>query len=419
MSALKRFAGMVPLLVSVALTCKCSQMPTVREGVFYSGIKRPMVAVKIFEGEKISVSPAGSLAIRCFKDGKQTATYFSTADIQVRANLLFIAWAQRDQYPIESGLNKVVFEPKGRRSFFFLDGKRYGGALEIVLSQDRKFLVALNVIHLEDYLKGVVPSEMGKREKNELEALKAQAIAARTYALSKIGQYDGSYDLKATIYDQVYQGMENEDALVNQAVDQTRGMVLSYQGKLIEAYYHANCGGRTESLEEVWEGEGKPYLLSVDDDEFCTWAKNYRWEEEWDRQELEQRLLEFLSGEGKISLENFGKLTDLKIVQSTPSGRVKLLIADTDKGSFEIEKDKIRWALKRAKSKEAILPSTLFELEMIRNMDGTLAKVKAVGRGNGHGIGMCQTGAIGMARKGYSYSEILAHYYPATKVMRY
>ncbi len=419
MFALKRFTQTAPLLLAMAFISGCSQMPSVREGIFYRDVKPPILAVKILETERLLVSPAGSFAIRGFRNGRQTATYFSTADIQVMADFPFIAWAQNGQSPVESGLSKVIFEPRDRASFFCLNGRRYRGALEIVLNQDKNLLTALNIVHLEDYLRGVVPAEMGKREKNQKEALKAQAIAARTYALSTIGQYNGSYDLKATIYDQVYQGMENEDLLVNQMVYETRGMVLSYQGKLIQAYYHANCGGRTENLEEVWEGENEPYLLSVDDDEFCAWAGNYRWEEEWEREDLEQNLVEFLRGEEGMSPQDFGRLTDLKIVERTPSGRVGLLVVKTDKGSFEIREDRIRWALKRGKTGVSILPSTLFELEMKRNPDGTLVKVKAVGRGNGHGIGMCQTGAIGMAGKGYSYFQILTHYYPATKILKY
>lgn len=258
---------------------------------------------------------------------------------------------------------------------------------------------------------------MGKRKKGELEALKAQAIAARTYALSKMGQYDGTYDLKATIYDQVYTGMDGEETLVNQAVNETEGKILTYQDKLIQAYYHANCGGRTESLGEVWSGAGEPYLLSVEDGDFCAWAGNYRWEEEWSRRELEQRLFEFLSEREGMDEEDFGRLLDLKILDRAPSGRVKVLLVSTDRGDFTIEKDKIRWALKR--SQDIILPSTLFDLEITRGTDSSLIKAKAVGKGSGHGIGMCQTGAIGMANRGFSFSEILAHYYPGTKILKY
>jgi len=404
------------LLLLVVLVCACTQMPALRQGVFYSNVIQPIVAVKLFEGGKIVVSPANSFAIRCFENGKQKATYFSTADIEVIKTNSAIAWALKDQSPLESNLSKVIFEPKGE-GWFYLTGKKYRGALEIVLDQENNSLVALNVINLEDYLKGVVPAEMGKRERNEIEALKAQTVAARTYALSKIGQYDGGYDLKATIDDQVYRGMDKEDPLVNEAVDKTKGKILTYQGKLAEVYYHANCGGKTEKLDEIWSGEGKPYLISVDDRDFCSWAKNYKWEEEWDRQTLEKRLIKFLSKEQGISPQGFGKLKDLVVAQRAPSGRVKLLMAKTDKDDFQIRKDKIRWALARSNSEDVILPSTLFELKVTKDKHGFVLKIKAVGKGNGHGIGMCQTGAIGMARRGSPYSQILDHYYPATKIL--
>jgi stage II sporulation protein D len=417
MFALRRHMSITLSFLLALFILNCAQLPAVRQGVFYSQVKQPMVAVKLLEGQEISVSPANNFAIRCFRNGIQTANYFSTADIEVKVDSSFIIWGQKNQSLMESNLSKVIFEPKSRENWLSLNGKRYRGALEIVLDQNKNLLVVLNIVHLEDYLKGVVPAEMGKRKKGELEALKAQAIAARTYALSRIGQYDGAYDLKATIYDQVYAGMDGEETLVNQAVDQTEGKILTYRGRLIQAYYHANCGGRTESLEEVWSGMGEPYLLSVEDGDFCTWAGNYRWEEEWGRKELEKRLFEFLSEREGIDKEDFGRLLDLKILDRTPSGRVKVLLVSTDKGDFTIEKDKIRWALER--SKDIILPSTLFDLEITRRADNSLMKVKAVGKGSGHGIGMCQTGAIGMANRGLSYSEILAHYYPKTKILKY
>lgn len=419
MFALRKYIKMVPLFLAMVSVFSCAQMPAVRQSVFYSQVKQPIVTVKIFEGKELLVSPADRFTIRCFKDEKQRATYFSIAEIKVIANSSFIAWAQKNQLPIESNLSKVIFEPKGKKDWLSLNGRRYRGALEVVLNKDRSLLVALNVVHLEDYLKGVVPAEMGKRNRNEIEALKAQAVAARTYALSKIGQYDGGYDLKATIYDQVYKGMDKENLLINEAVDKTKGEVLTYQGKLIQAYYHANSGGKTERLEEVWPGEEKPYLLSVKDKGFCSWAKNYEWEEEWSRKELEQKLIKFLSGEQGIKAQDFGRLVDLKVIQRAPSGRVKLLMIGTDKGNFQIRKDKIRWAFGRSNSEDAILPSTLFKLSIQRGRDGSLVKVKAVGKGNGHGIGMCQIGAIGMARKGYSYLQILSHYYFSTKILKY
>ena len=419
MFALRGYIKIALLFLAIALIYSCAQMPAIRQGVFYSQVKQPVVAVKIFEGEKLLVSPANSFAIRCFKDEKQKTTYFSTADIQVVISSSFIAWSPKGQFPIELNLSKVIFEPKGRKDWFSLNGRRYRGALEIVLNQDKNLLVGLNIVHLEDYLKGVVPAEMGKRKRGEIEALKSQAIAARTYALSKIGQYGGAYDLRATIYDQVYKGMDKEEPLINEAVDRTKGEVLTYQGRLIEAYYHANCGGRTENLEQVWPGEKKPYLLSVDDKDFCAWAKNYKWEEEWDREELEHKLIKFLSKEQSLDPQDFGSLIDLKIVSRTPSGRVKLLIVKTDKGYFQIKGDKIRWALERSKLEDIILPSTLFKLKITKGMGDYLIKVKAIGKGNGHGIGMCQTGAIGMARRGFSYYQILAHYYPRTKILKY
>jgi stage II sporulation protein D len=303
--------------------------------------------------------------------------------------------------------------------------------------------VVLNTVNVEDYLKGVVPAEIGNLSDEEMEALKAQAVAARTYSLSRLGQYKNSgYDLEASVVDQVYNGVEGENPLGNEAIKDTKGKVLAKDGKLIHAYYHANCGGRTEYIEKVWDKPEKSYLVSVDDDDFCFWAKNYSWEETWSKEDLEKNISAFLDsfpkdagqkilpkdssatptptggGACPLTTRGFGNLVDLIVKKRSPSGRIELLEVVTDSGTYQIHKDEIRWALKRGSDPNLILPSTLFDLEIQRGSDNSIKWVTARGHGNGHGVGMCQTGAIGMARKGYSYKEILFHYYPGVKITK-
>jgi len=413
------------LLLSSILFLSCAEMPVYREEVFYPKIKQPAVTVKLLEtDENIVVSPKESFVIRCFHRKGDRPVYYASASIRVGVSKDGIVLNERTQGEIEGNLNKVSFFPQKDDSYLFLNGKPYRGALEVVLGaedpqgENPKHLLVLNVVWVEDYLRGVVPAEIGKLTEEEIEALKAQAIAARTYSLSRLGQYkDSGYDLEASVIDQVYDGVDGEDPVVSEAIKQSAGKVIVYKRKLIHAYYHANSGGKTEYIEKVWDKPQESYLISVDDDDFCSWAKNYSWEEVWDRQNLERNLSAYLDS-FELLPRGFGNLIDLIVKERSPSGRIEVLEVVTDIGTHRIYKDKIRWALKRGSDPDLILPSTLFDLEIERGFDNSIRWVTARGRGNGHGVGMCQTGAIGMARKGYSYKNILTHYYPGVNIIK-
>jgi stage II sporulation protein D len=417
----------LPLLVLFFVSC--TEMPVYKEEILYPKIKQPAVTVKILETDQnIVISPKELFSIRCFQKTGNKAVYYASASIVVGISGGGIILSENNQGEIEADLAKVSFFPQNDDFYLFLNGKPYRGALEVVSSpKNPESLLALNMVWVEDYLKGVVPAEIGKLSEEEIEALKAQAIAARTYSLSRLGQYkDLGYDLEASVLDQVYNGVDGEDLLVNEAIKRTAGKVIAYQGELIDAYYHANCGGKTEYVENVWGRPYVPYLASVDDGNFCSWAKNYSWEDIWSRKDLERNISAYLdsfgllSGDGSTALNagEFGKLVDLVIKQRSPSGRIEVLEVVTDAGTYRIYKDKIRWALRRGANPDLILPSTLFDLEIEKGFDNSIISVTARGHGNGHGVGMCQTGAIGMARKGYSCEDILTHYYPGVNIIK-
>ena len=414
------------LLLSFILFLSCAEMPVYREEVFYPKIKQPAVTVKLLETEEnIVIAPKESFVIRCFSEKGDRAVYYASDSIRVGVWGDGIVLSEGTQNEFERDLNKVSFLPQKDDCYLFLNGKPYRGALEVVLGPNNpqgrnlKSLLVLNVVWVEDYLKGVVPAEIGKLTEEEIEALKAQAVAARTYSLSRLGQYENlGYDLEASVVDQIYTGAEGENSLVNEAIEDTKGKVLAFGEKLIHAYYHANCGGRTEYIERVWDKPKEPYLISVDDDDFCSWAKNYSWEETWSKEDLEKNLSAFLDSIGLLPKEGFGNLVDLVIKERSPSGRIEVLEAVTDSGTYQIYRDKIRWALKRGSDPNLILPSTLFDLEIERGFDNSIISVTCRGRGNGHGVGMCQTGAIGMARQGYSYKDILTHYYLGVTIIK-
>jgi peptidoglycan hydrolase-like amidase len=166
----------------------------------------------------------------------------------------------------------LYFIPSQPESFLSYNGRSYRGIF--VLRPTSKGVVLVNVLNLEDYLKGVVPGEMSPDQYAELEALKAQAVAARTYALKNLGQFKAfGYDLMDTPRSQVYFGLSAERPLSSRAVEETRGEVARYGGQLINALYMSTCGGQTEAVEEVFEGSPSPYLRSVE----CTFEKQPEW----------------------------------------------------------------------------------------------------------------------------------------------
>ena len=291
-------------------------------------------------------------------------------------------------------------------------GKTYRGSW-LVLSTDTG-LTIINRLGTEDYLKGVVPHEIGKLNAEGFEALKAQAVAARTYAYSHLGSRKSQgFDVYAGTRDQVYNGKNDEDSLVNEAILATSGIVIKYNGNLIAAYYHSTCGSKTESL-EIWGQESKPYLAAVSDSAegsvFCELSKYIKWEEKFSRTELVNLFQKNAENAKADKIFPFGKVEQIFIIQKFPSGRVKRLVVFTDNGSFEVFGDKARWLFQRDGK---ILPSALFSISQSGN-DYIIS-----GSGSGHGIGMCQFGAIARAKAGQKFDEILKAYYTGVSVESY
>ncbi|MCK4857724.1 MAG: SpoIID/LytB domain-containing protein, partial [candidate division Zixibacteria bacterium] len=312
-------------------------------------------------------------------------------------------------------LRKVTMIPQKKGEKLWINGKVFRGIFEFWPEKRGGFCV-VNVLNVEDYLRGVLPPEIGKRNKDEFAALKAQAVAARTYALSTKDKYaDKEYDLINDIRDQVYTGIAGETDQTDKAISKTRGEALTYWGELIQAYYHSTCSGQTENIEEVWEREPIPYLRSVKDADFCHWSKFYDWNELFDTAELLQNIRSYLAENNRPTGLVGDTLRDLKITAKTTTGRVRSVTVTTDKGSIILHKDQIRWAFGRAGT-QGIMRSTNFTLDLERNGDGSVGKVHVTGYGYGHGVGMCQCGAIGMARAGFDYQAILKNYYTGVKI---
>ena len=287
---------------------------------------------------------------------------------------------------------------------------------EVRLVPDGAGVSAVNRLDLEDYLKGVVPGEIGRKlSKDKTEAVKAQAVVARTYALKKLGQYPGrAYDLLATISDQVYGGIGVEDPLCSASVEATRGLYLTDGNGYADAYYHSASGGHTSAIQDAWPNKpARGYLAGVVDSSeggaWCRKASVYKWKESWDEATLHKAVARDLT---EALGRNPGNVdvTGLRTEGRDSSGRVRRLVVETAKGeTLWVSSDRIRWALRRGAGRD-ILRSTRFTLT---RADG---KYVAEGTGNGHGVGMDQWGAMGRSQAGQSFGQILSAYYPGTRL---
>lgn len=303
------------------------------------------------------------------------------------------------------------------------NGRWYRGIFRIYgTGGDKAGLTIVNEVPLEDYLRGVLPEEIGTPPESDFEAVKAQAVAARSYTLSYLGRRaDLGFDLWSTVEDQVYGGTARENGQSNRAIEATRGEILLSLDVPIRALYSSACGGRTSNVEDVWPWPWTPYLRSVRDAEderlvgYCSLSANYRWREEWSVDAFLATLRKFAPAEGGSVAALDGQLLDVRVESRSRSGRVREVLVSTTGGDCVLHGDRTRWALRRPGG-EAILRSSFFKIGVLRAADGAPLKVVASGAGNGHGIGMCQWGAMGMARAGKSYREILRHYYKDTRL---
>ncbi|MFH0763534.1 MAG: SpoIID/LytB domain-containing protein [Candidatus Omnitrophota bacterium] len=281
-----------------------------------------------------------------------------------------------------------------RDSNIYVDSRRFRGDIDIIRKDNGKLMV-VNYIGLEDYLYGVLYHEVSHRWPAEV--LKAQAIAARTFALYQARQNRlQPYDLRSDIYSQVYGGRTSEKWSTTRAVNLTKGGVLAYNGNIIPAYYHAACAGHTEDASNLWNIDA-PYLKGVQ----CGWckdSKHYRWRKEISLRELADKLK---SGGYKI-----GKIASVAVLSKNRSDRVDKIEIKDDAG--------ISVVLTGKDFRQLIGPnevrSTKFDASVKLN------SLVLEGMGWGHGAGMCQWGAYGQARKGKKAEEILKFYYPGTEI---
>ncbi|MCX7905588.1 MAG: SpoIID/LytB domain-containing protein, partial [Elusimicrobiales bacterium] len=326
----------------------------------------------------------------------------------------------------------IEADPKNSNPYFRYFDREYRGEIEIVPLNNGFGIV--NNVELELYLLGVVGAEMEPLW--PIEALKAQAVIARTEAVRRMkeGPHKKSgYHLCDSQHCQVYKGVGYERKSVNKAVFETQGLVLTYNSKLAYTFYHSNCGGFIQASEEV-KGWGKiPYLSSHPDLsrynknflspwEFNVWIKKnppsycnypgfvrdteYRW----------LRIIKKSDFNYKVNERyKVGDIKSIVIKRRSRSGHVNAIAILGSKKTVVIDKEH----LIRNSFGISPLKSTLFNLEINRYSDGRIRNIWFYGGGWGHGVGLCQGGACGMAGKeGKNYREILDFYFPNTKIKK-
>ncbi|MBE0432672.1 SpoIID/LytB domain-containing protein [candidate division WOR-3 bacterium] len=291
-----------------------------------------------------------------------------------------------------------------------INGRDYRGSVEVRKVDGRLWVI--NVLDIESYLKGVVPCEIGGVSERQFEAAKAQAVAARTYARAHMGQYsDLGFDLYSTVQDQVYKGISCERAITSRAVASTAGEVLVYNNVPIEAKYHSTCGGRTADFGDAWAGSPPPYLRSVVC-RYCEKSPHYHWHKVMTRNEFFAHLRSRLKKIG-ICLTEHELIHSFRLRRSERSNRLKELILVTNKTEYKVANYRIRTLFGEPTDPGGLLKSTYVYIRT----EGD--RVIIEGRGFGHGVGMCQFGALEMAAQGKDYRYILYHYYRGTRVKRF
>ena len=279
--------------------------------------------------------------------------------------------------------------------FVQINGKGYRGHLEVYPSD--KGLLVVDEMLLEHYLVGLINCEISSQW--PLEAVKAQAVVARTFALfQKQARKNLLYHLESTVYDQVYGGSDIEDSRAVLAVEETRGEVVSYNGKIIQAFFHSSCGGHTEASEHVWSDK-VPYLQGVECT-YCMKSPSVLWEQALTPKKIETLL--------RAAGYNVTDLQRIQVKSRYPSGRIEYLEVVSANGTVTIPAVAFRKIVGYG-----VIRSTNFEVKLVDN------DFVFVGTGYGHGVGLCQWGAKQRAEDGFSYREILSYYYPGTRVVNY
>lgn len=294
----------------------------------------------------------------------------------------------------------IFIIPFHQFDFIKINGNPYRGIIEV--KNNERGITIINILNIEDYLKGVVPLEMNPEQFKEIEALKAQAVSARTFAMRRLLSHEEKdYDICSTVKCQVYKGAFFEHPLSNRAVEETEGEIMVWNNEPINALYMGSCGGYTEDIENVFGGESIPYLRGT----FC-FHKNGVSSLEWREEKSREEILKILKRQFPVE-----DIVDIYPLRRGVSGRIVELRVLTSKDFFDIRGFLIK----------EIFGLKDLPLEILKsaNQDNEGEKYVFEGRGRGHGVGLCQEGAYSMAKMKKNYKEILLHYYKNVDIVNW
>lgn len=420
---------------------------TLAENVQYIDVK---IGNNVSMSSKIGISSTSGFIIR------NTINDYSTNETAI-----YISLSSPEFYTIldENG-NKIaeinyadnyeivpMFE---NNDYVNLNGKYYRGSIKLIKNNNNYYII--NRVSLEEYLYGVVPKEIPSSA--PIEALKAQAIVSRSYSLSNLNKHikDG-YNLCDSTHCQVYGGYSAEKDSTNTAVDETKGMILEYNDRAVDAVFHSSSGGHTESSENVW-GTKIPYLVAVKDP-FSLNAPNSNWNITFTNSVIVNNLRN-----NNIEIQD---LIDIEVLDRTESGRAKTIKVVASDKTVLLSGDKFRsimgnsnfkstlFSIEKNYDTDRVVKSTLSKngieeidftsnaimimtnngiknldkssIDVLNSLGQTNIKIDThvssfsfVGKGYGHGVGMSQYGAIEMAKEGYNYEQILQYYYKNIKI---
>ena len=315
---------------------------------------------------------------------------------------------------------RLTIRPREPDALVRVGTRDYRGTLSI--NPDRTGITVVNLVELEEYLIGVVGAEMGGRPEGDREAVRAQAIVSRTYALRTRNRWRAQgFDYYATVADQVYVGVSAENPLAREAIAATIGLAVTYGGAPIDAFFFSTCGGRTELGTEVFRAATRTYLRSVADVDasgraYCAPSPRYRWQQTWTGAELRRAVERGLAEIGSEGAGGVSRVRDIRIAERTASGRVGRLVIALANRNVSVESPRVRQVLRSPDGE--LLRSTLFSLR-VTGGGSEVSGLSVEGSGAGHGVGFCQWGAIGRARAGQRYDDIIAAYYPGTRLERF
>ncbi|MGQ3685638.1 MAG: SpoIID/LytB domain-containing protein [Candidatus Loosdrechtia sp.] len=275
-----------------------------------------------------------------------------------------------------------------------LNDIRYRGEIKILRQPNNTFSV-VKAVDMESYIAGVVGSEMPSSW--EEDALRAQAIIARTYAINRINVRRGDiYHIE--MLDLAYRGMANETAKITRIVQDTKGIVIAYNWNIFPAFFHSTCGGHTEDSKHVFGIDSMPPLRGVVCN-YCNNTKYSSWSVDIRKADIEKRLRE-----SNINTPDISTVNTVDPGRSDRGSSVEIVFAN---GKKEMSANQFRLL---------VGPNLLYSTAFTSRSNGN--NITFSGKGFGHGVGLCQYGAQGMAKNGFPYTSILKHYYPGIELIR-